>query len=133
MLYNYEADHSLIKLLGYGDLLHKLILVESRTDFNFKRKPLGFSLIKHLPELRRWLDIIDHGEVECYDDSENNSEVRGRGKLGAHGFAWEEENFGRAAVWQRLQQLNLQDDDVIVITDSDEVLCIEFMHHALTM
>ena len=26
-----------------------------------------------------------------------------------------------------------QDDDVIVITDSEEVVCIGFMHHLVTM
>ena len=122
MLYNFEADHLLIKLLEYGDLLHKLILVESRTDFNFRRKPLGFSLIKHLPVLRGWLDILDHGEVEYYDNSDKDKRKRcGQGKLGAHGFVWEEETFGRAAVFQKLQQLQLEDHDVLVRSDSDEV------------
>jgi hypothetical protein len=97
MLYNHEADHLLVKLLEYGDLLEKLVVVEARTDFNFEQKPLGLELVKHLPALRRWLHVLDHGQVECYDESSRGSSERVRARKGSHPFAWGQDNFGRAA------------------------------------
>ena len=60
MLFNHEADHLLVKLLEYGDLLEKLVVVESRTYFNFQVKPLGLALVKQAPAFRRFLHVLDH-------------------------------------------------------------------------
>jgi hypothetical protein len=46
------------------------VVVEARTDFHFRTKPLGFALVKHLQPLRRWLHVLDHAEVDCCDASE---------------------------------------------------------------
>lgn len=98
MLYNHEADHLLVKLLEYGDLLEKLVVVEARMDFNFEQKPLGMALVKYLPALRRWLHVLDHGQVECYDESSRGSSERVSARKGSHPFAWGQDNFGRAAI-----------------------------------
>jgi hypothetical protein len=39
------------------------VVVEARTDFHFRTKPLGFALVKHLQPLQRWLHVLDHAEV----------------------------------------------------------------------
>ncbi len=121
MLYNFEADHLLIKLLEYGDLLEKLIVVEARTDFNGKQKPLGLAMVKDEAALRRFAHVLDHGEIECYDSS-SLADSQVAETLGAHQFPWEQDNLGRAAIWHRLEQLSLQDDDIIILSDADEIL-----------
>ena len=121
MLYNYEADHLLIKLLEYGDLLEKLIVVEARTDFNGKQKPLGLAMVKNEAVLRRFAHVLDHGEIECYDTS-SLADSQVAKSLSAHQFPWEQDNLGRAAIWHRLEQLSLHDDDIIILSDADEIL-----------
>ena len=124
MLYSYESDILVMKLMEYGDLLHKLIVVEGRTDFNHRSRPLGLALIKHLPPLKQWLHVLDHGEVECYDNSSASDDMRSAHDFanGHHAAPWEHETLGRAAVFARLELLGLDDDDMIVISDADEVM-----------
>ena len=64
MLYSYESDILLMKLMEYGDLLHQLMVIQGRTDFNHRSRPLGLAVIKHLPPLTEWMQVLDHGEVE---------------------------------------------------------------------
>ena len=122
MLFNHEADHLLVKLLEYGDLLEKLVVMESRMDFNLKVKPLGLALVKHNPAFRRWLHVIDHGEVECFDENSRGSSKRVAGRHGQHPAAWDQDNFPRAAALARLRQMNLSPQDIVVISDADEIL-----------
>ena len=64
MLYSYESDILVMKLMEYGDLLHQLMVIQGRTDFNHRSRPLGLAVIKHLPPLTEWMQVLDHGEVE---------------------------------------------------------------------
>jgi hypothetical protein len=89
MLYSYEADHLLMKLL-------ELILVQVRSDYNLKRKPLSYAIMKHHAPLRRCLHVIDLGKVECYDDGSPH-EARDASYGPAHSGQWD--RYGN--VWTR--------------------------------
>ena len=43
-------------------------------------------------------------------------------RQGAHPFACDQDNFPRAAALARLRQLNLSPEDIVVISDADEIL-----------
>ena len=60
----YESDILVMKLMQYGDLLHQLMVIQGRTDFNHRSRPLGLAVIKHLPPLTEWMQELDRGEVE---------------------------------------------------------------------
>lgn len=79
-------------------------------------------MVKQHPALRRFAHLLDHGEIECYDTSDRDSSERGASQLGQHEFPWDEDNLGRGAVWHRLHQLGLGDDDIVIFTDADEIL-----------
>ena len=64
MLYLYESDILVMKLMEYGDLLHQLMVIQGRTDFNHRSRPLGLAVIKHLPPLTEWMQVLDRGEGE---------------------------------------------------------------------
>ena len=64
MLYSYESDILLMKLMEYGDLLHQLMVIQGRTDFNHRSRPIGLAVIKHLPPLTEWMQVLDRGEGE---------------------------------------------------------------------
>ena len=64
MLYSYESDILVMKLMEYGDLLHQLMVIQGRTDFNHRSRPLGLAVIKHLPPLTEWMQVLDRGEGE---------------------------------------------------------------------
>ena len=53
MLYSYESDILVMKLMEYGDLLHQLLVIQGRTDFNHRSRPLGLAVTKHLPPADR--------------------------------------------------------------------------------
>jgi beta-1,4-mannosyl-glycoprotein beta-1,4-N-acetylglucosaminyltransferase len=86
-----------------GPLVDKFILVESRKTFTYNDKPLYFDNIKHLlPYNHKIIHII-------LDDLPYDNKC------------WDNESFQRNSIDRGIQQLELIDSDIILISDVDEI------------
>ena len=106
-----------IDLLNYRlNILHNVVdyfvLVESTHTFTGKEKTLYFSENKHLFE--KCNDKIIHVVVDDFPYKYPNININ-------NGDQWKNEKFQRNAISRGLQRINLQNDDLIIISDLDEI------------
>ncbi len=87
------------------DLVDYFVLVEANKTFTGLPKPLMFNEKKDL--FAEYLDKIIHVTVEDFPETNN---------------PWVREWFQRSAVHRGLNQLQLDDNDVIFLSDSDEII-----------
>lgn len=87
------------------DIVDYFVLVEANKTFTGLDKPLLFDQKKEL--FAKYLDKIIHIKVEDFPETSN---------------PWDRERFQRAAVHRGLAQLSLTDDDIVFLSDSDEII-----------
>lgn len=92
------------ELYNYVD---KFLIVESKKTFVGKPKPLYFLENKNIFE--KYIDKVEHVIID-FEQSEN---------------AWENERFQRSSIMKGLESMNLKDEDLIIISDLDEIPDIE--------
>jgi len=106
-----------IELLNYRlNILHKVvdyfIIVESRHTFIGKEKPLFFELNKSVFE--KFQDKIIHIIVEDFPHKYPNINI-------SNGEQWNNERYQRNCIKNGFDKIKLNDDDILVITDIDEI------------
>ena len=100
-----ELDILEIRLNELYPIVDKFVLVEASRTQSLLEKPFFFEENKE--RYSKFLDKIIHIKVE--DSPDNSSNL------------WNMENFQRNCISRGLQQINLSDEDIILISDLDEI------------
>lgn len=100
-----ELDLLEIRLNELYKSIDKFILVEASRTQSLIEKPFFFE--ENKKRFSKFLDKIIHVKIEEYPD--NNSNL------------WNMENFQRNCILKGFQELSLSDDDLILISDLDEI------------
>ena len=103
IFYN-ELKMLLFKLVELYDVVDYFVIVEATHTFNGEEKELFYEKNKHI--YKRFSDKIIHIIV---DDMPNN------------GNAWDNEHHQRNCIDRGISKLNLDDDDLVIISDCDEI------------
>lgn len=103
-LYNGEADILELRLHELADVVDRFIIVESCETFTGLEQPLDTSVAMAGP----WLD-----DFPRY--------VQVAGRCPRHFNAWQREAHQRNAIGDALRALNAQPDDLILVSDVDEI------------
>lgn len=98
-----ELDVLEIRLNVLNDVVDKFVLVEASKTQSKIDKPFYFEENKQ--RYSKFLDKIVHVKVEDYPEEDG----------------WAMENFQRNCIKRGIDTLNLKDDDIIVISDVDEI------------
>lgn len=106
-LYNGEFDILKLRLESTSNLVDEFVIIESKTTFTGLNKK---SLLRdHFSDLKNYIDKISYYIIE---------------DLSSYESAWEKEYFLRQSI---LDNINAKDDDIIIISDVDEILNLEFL------
>lgn len=100
-----ELDILEIRLNELYDTVDKFILVEAAHTQSMQPKPYYFEENKE--RYSKFLDKIIHIKVDDIIDISQN--------------AWAFENFQRKCISRGLEQIDLKDDDIILVSDVDEI------------
>jgi len=101
-----ELDMLLLRLTELDEVVDTFVLVEATLTFTGIPKPLHFQENKSLFE--KFLHKIVHIVVEDLPNLPNT-------------VTWTRENAQRSAIGRAAPQLNLQPDDLIIVSDVDEI------------
>ncbi|NQU73263.1 MAG: hypothetical protein HQ547_00945, partial [Candidatus Omnitrophica bacterium] len=104
-----EIDLLKIRLEELKDSVDKFVLVEAAKTFAKREKPLYFQEYKH--EFSEYLDRIVYQMV---DDVPKK-------RLTGWGSRWDREAHQRNCISRALMRCNCDDDDIILISDVDEI------------
>lgn len=117
-VFNDEFNILDLRLELLNDKVDKFIIVESKQTHSGKFKPAFFDLNKHLYE--RYSDKISHIVIEKFPEKilYQPSEIDVPKDLHIH---WFRENFQRNEILRSLHRFNLNPDDMILISDLDEI------------
>jgi beta-1,4-mannosyl-glycoprotein beta-1,4-N-acetylglucosaminyltransferase len=117
-VFNDEFQILDLRLKLLDDKVDKFILVESKQTHSGKLKPAFFDLNKHLYE--KYSDKISHIVIEKFPNKilYPPSEIDVPKDLHVH---WFRENFQRNEILKSLHRLNLDPEDIILISDLDEI------------
>lgn len=102
IFYN-EVNMLLFRLKYLYDTIDYFIIVEATTTFSNSKKNMYFEDYKHL--FKDYLDKIIHIVIDL-PGSQN---------------AWDNENYQRRCISKGIEKINLTDDDIIIISDCDEI------------
>lgn len=102
------------RLTEHNDFVDTFILVESTKCYGGKDKPLFFQENKHM--FSEFLHKIIHVVVEDMPDND------------VPNAAWQRETHQRMCIHRGIQQLNLDDRDIILISDLDEIFNVEYVN-----
>ena len=100
-----ELDILEIRLNELYDVVDKFILVEATHTQSLQPKPLYFE--ENKDRFSKFMDKIIHIKVEDTVDISS--------------YPWAFENYQRSCIIRGLSQLNLNDEDIILISDVDEI------------
>lgn len=100
-----ELDMLEFRLRELNDVVDYFVLVESRHSFSGSEKSLYFDQVKD-QRFAEYLDKIVHVVVEDMPNTGN---------------AWDNERHQRRCIARGLDGLNLDDDDMFIISDVDEI------------
>lgn len=112
MFYN-ELDILKIRLHEIYDVVDHIIIVEASKTHTGKSKPLYYSENKHLFD--RYHDKIIHLVT---DFDEDYAFRKCMNSINEH---WYRENFQRECIQVLIHQLDLMDEDILIVTDADEI------------
>jgi len=116
-LFDHELDMLNLRLHEMGEYVDSFILVESRQSHSGKDKELYFYKNRNL--FKDFLDKIEHviidlpNEVYYEPHAEPTNEIER--------LNWFRENYHRNSIKDVLEKLNINDDDIVLISDIDEV------------
>jgi len=116
-LFDHELDMLNLRLHEMGEHVDKFVLIESRQSHTGKEKELYFQ--KHRNLFKKFLNKIEHiivdlpDEVlyEPYPPGENEEDRLNKFR----------ENYNRNCIKDALEKIKPEDDDIIIISDVDEV------------
>lgn len=111
IFYN-EIDLLTYRLNILNDVVDYFVIVESRHTFIGKEKSLTFNENKYLFE--KFNDKIIHIIVDDFPFKYPNVNIKKKD-------VWANENFQRDQIKRGIEQLELNDEDIISITDLDEI------------
>lgn len=100
-----ELDLLEIRLNELYKSVDKFVLVEASRTQSLLKKPFYFEENKE--RYSKFLDKIIHVKIEDYPNNDSN--------------LWNMENFQRNCISKGLDQINLSDNDIILISDLDEI------------
>ena len=100
-----ELDILEIRLNELYSTVDKFVLVEASRTQSLLLKPYFFE--KNKERFAKFLDKIIHLKIEDYPENSSN--------------LWNMENFQRNCITRGLNQLNLLDEDIVLISDVDEI------------
>lgn len=103
IFYN-EYNLLLMRLTELYDIVDQFIIVEATSTHSGKEKELNFKNNLHLYE--KFLNKVTYIIVNDMPNTEN---------------AWDNEYYQRACIDKGIKKLNLINDDIIIITDCDEI------------
>jgi len=103
MFYN-EYKMLLLRLTELYDVVNQFIIVEATSTYVGNKKELNFK--NNLEMYKKFLDKVTYIVV---NDMPNT------------GNPWDNENYQRACIDKGIQKLELNDEDIIVVLDSDEI------------
>lgn len=103
MFYN-EYKMLLLRLTELYDVVDQFIIVEATSTYVGNKKELNFK--NNLEMYKKFLDKVTYIVV---NDMPNT------------GNPWDNENYQRACIDKGIQKLELSDEDIIVVLDSDEI------------
>jgi beta-1,4-mannosyl-glycoprotein beta-1,4-N-acetylglucosaminyltransferase len=104
-LFNNEIPMLKFRLKELYDYVDNIVLVEAAHTFKGDPKPLYFQDNKHL--FTEYLDKITHIIVNDMPEGED---------------PWKRDHFQRNALDRGIDVLNLNDDDIVIISDCDEII-----------
>jgi beta-1,4-mannosyl-glycoprotein beta-1,4-N-acetylglucosaminyltransferase len=104
-IFNDEINMLKFRLKELYDYVDNFVLVEASRTHKGDPKPLYFQENQHL--FTEYLDKITHIIVNDMPEGED---------------PWVRENFQRNAIDRGIEELNLHDEDIIVISDCDEII-----------
>lgn len=108
-----ELDLLEIRLNELYPIVDKFVLVEAELTQSLKPKPLYFEDNKN--RFDKFLDKIVHVKVEAKECPSNQKDL------------WEMENFQRNKIQHGLNSLDINDNDIILISDLDEIPSAEIV------
>uniref|UniRef100_A0A6C0JF57 N-acetylglucosaminyltransferase n=1 Tax=viral metagenome TaxID=1070528 RepID=A0A6C0JF57_9ZZZZ len=111
IFYN-ELDLLNYRLNVLNDIVDFFVIVESTHTFIGKEKPLIFNDNKHLFD--KFNEKIIHIVVYDFPFKYPNINIQ-------NNDVWKNENFQRDQIKRGIEQLKLNDEDIIIITDLDEI------------
>lgn len=103
MFYN-EYKMLLLRLTELYDVVDQFIIVEATSTYVGNKKELNFK--NNLEMYKKFLDKVTYIVVNDMPNTEN---------------PWDNENYQRACIDKGIKKLNLDNDDIIIITDCDEI------------
>lgn len=112
MFYN-ELDVLKIRLKELYDVVDYFVLVEATITHNNTPKPMYYAENKEL--FSKWNDKIIYLTTD-FSENYNFSKY-----IKAPNANWFRENYQRECIQNSFKSLNLNDDDIIIITDCDEI------------
>lgn len=117
-VFNNEFDILELRLKLLNDKVEKFVLVESKQTHSGKSKPAYFQQNKEL--FQEYSDKIIHIVIDKFPEEMlyMPSEIDVSEELHIH---WFRENFQRNEILKGLYKLNLHDEDIILISDLDEI------------
>lgn len=112
MFYN-ELDILKIRFEELYDVVDYFVIIEGTITHNDTEKPLYFSENKNL--FAKYLDKIIHRVTDFEENYEFAKYIKTSNKN------WFRENYQRECCRNVIDELNLNDDDIIIISDCDEI------------
>ena len=109
LFYN-ETKMLEFRLKEHYDYVDQFVIIESNKSFTNKSKEYFFQ--EHIYKFREYIDKIIYIKL---DDSTPYSS------------AWDAEEFQRNCISKGLDKLNLHDDDIVLISDVDEILNVDII------
>lgn len=103
MFYN-EYKMLLLRLTELYDVVDQFIIVEATSTYVGNKKELNFK--SNLEMYKKFLDKVTYIVVNDMPNTEN---------------PWDNENYQRACIDKGIQKLELNDEDIIVVSDCDEI------------
>ncbi|MDB4300202.1 hypothetical protein N9923_00360 [bacterium] len=109
LFYN-EVKMLEFRLKEHYDYVDQFVIVESNKSFTGKDKEYFFQ--EHIYRFREYIDKITYVKL-------NETE--------SHKSAWDSEEFQRNCISKGLGKLNLLDEDIVLISDIDEILNVDII------
>jgi len=109
LFYN-EVKMLEFRLKEHYDYVDQFVIVESNRSFTGKDKEYSFQ--EHIYRFREYIDKIIYVKLN---------------ETKTHKSAWDAEEFQRNCINRGLDKLNLQGDDIVLISDVDEILNVDII------
>ena len=120
LLFN-EIDHLRLRLEYEYPLYDKFLIVEGTKTFAGEPKLLYFEKYKHL--FSRFLDKIQYEVVDDFPEVIKLSYVAADNQIASE-YRWHLEQHSRDCIKRGLLKIGLADDDLVVVSDVDELVDI---------